>query len=90
MEIVKSKTGDERSLIRIDHERIRVVGESDKIKRKINKKGELVVFDYHQGPFFNVGGFVFFEKMKYKISKLTQLHSHATLKEVVLTVVPQY
>jgi hypothetical protein len=90
MEIIKSKTGDDRSILRVNYKKIRVVGESDRIKKKINKRGELVVYDYQDGPFFNVGGFVSFEKMKYRIKSILELKSHPKLKEIVLEVTPQY
>ena len=46
MEIVKSRYGLERSIERIDIGRVRVMGESQFIRKSTNKHGDVSLFDF--------------------------------------------
>jgi len=67
MEIVKSRYGLERSIERIDIGRVRVMGESQFIRKSTNKQGDVSLFDFEGGPCYTLGGKVFFEKMQWRI-----------------------
>jgi hypothetical protein len=67
MEIVKSRYGLERSIERIDIGRVRVMGESQFIRKSTNKQGDVSLFDFEGGPCYTLGGKVFFEKMNWRI-----------------------
>lgn len=90
MEIIKSKQNKERALVRVNFEKVRVLGDSTSVRRKKNRTGELVVFDFEGGPFLNVGGSFQFEKLKYKVSGITELEGKEDMKEVVVNLIPMY
>lgn len=90
MEIIQSKRSEDRILERIDFQRIRVSGTSDKI-RKRTKDGKINIFDFDGGPYYNIGGYIKFEKMTYKINNITQIENYTPgIIEIVLTVSPKY
>ena len=91
MEIVKSRYGLERSIERIDIGRVRVMGESQFIRKSTNKHGDVSLFDFEGGPCYTLGGKVFFEKMQWRIRGIEPNDSnHKDLYEVVLYVDPIY
>lgn len=91
MEIVKSRYGLERSIERIDIGRVRVMGESQFIRKSTNKHGDVSLFDFEGGPCYTLGGKVFFEKMQWRIRGIEPNDSnHRDLYEVVLYVDPIY
>lgn len=91
MEIVKSRYGLERSIERIDIGRIRVMGESQFIRKSTNKQGDVSLFDFEGGPCYTLGGKVFFEKMNWRISGIEPRESgFKDLYEVILYVDPLY
>ena len=91
MEIVKSRYGLERSIERIDIGRIRVMGESQFIRKSTNKQGDVSLFDFEGGPCYTLGGKVFFEKMNWRIRGIEPRESgFKDLYEVVLYVDPLY
>ena len=91
MEIVKSRYGLERSIERIDIGRIRVMGESQFIRKSTNKHGDVSLFDFEGGPCYTLGGKVFFEKMQWRIRGIDPRDTkHKDLYEVVLYVDPIY
>mgnify|MGYP001108145304 FL=1 len=91
MEIVKSRYGLERSIERIDIGRIRVMGESQFIRKSTNKQGDASLFDFEGGPCYTLGGKVFFEKMNWRIRGIEPRESgFKDLYEVVLYVDPLY
>ena len=91
MEIVKSRFGQERSIERIDIRRVRILGESQFIRKSTNKKGEVTLFDFEGGPAYTLGGKIFFEKMGWKIRGIEPKESgYKDLYEVVLYVEPIY
>jgi len=90
MEIITNKLNEERALVRVNFEKVRVLGDSKSTRRKKNRIGNTVVFAFNGGPFFNVGGSFYFEKMKYKILGIDELKSKEDTKEIVLKLVPNY
>jgi hypothetical protein len=91
MEIVKSRYGLERSIERIDIGRIRVMGESQFIRKSTNKQGDVSLFDFEGGPCYTLGGKVFFEKMNWRVRSIEPRDSgFKDLYEVILYVDPIY
>jgi hypothetical protein len=91
MEIVKSRYGLERSIERIDIGRVRVMGESQFIRKSTNKHGDVSLFDFEGGPCYTLGGKVFFEKMNWRIRGIEPRDTkHKDLYEVILYVDPIY
>ena len=91
MEIVKSRYGLERSIERIDIGRVRVMGESQFIRKSTNKHGDISLFDFEGGPCYTLGGKVFFEKMQWRIRGIEPRDTkHKDLYEVILYVDPIY
>ena len=91
MEIVKSRDGLERSIERIDIGRIRVMGESQFIRKSTNKQGDVSLFDFEGGPCYTLGGKVFFEKMNWRVRGIEPRDSgFKDLYEVILYVDPLY
>jgi hypothetical protein len=91
MEIVKSRYGLERSIERIDIGRIRVMGESQFIRKSTNKQADVSLFDFEGGPCYTLGGKVFFEKMNWRIRGIEPRESgFKDLYEVILYVDPLY
>ena len=91
MEIVKSRYGLERSIERIDIGRIRVMGESQFIRKSTNKQGDVSLFDFEGGPCYTLGGKVFFEKMQWRVRGIEPRDSgFKDLYEVILYVDPIY
>jgi hypothetical protein len=91
MEIVKSRYGLERSIERIDIGRVRVMGESQFIRKSTNKQGDVSLFDFEGGPCYTLGGKVFFEKMNWRIRGIEPRESgFKDLYEVILYVDPLY
>jgi hypothetical protein len=91
MEIIKSRYGLERSIEKLDTNRIRVMGESQFQRTAKNDAGETIMFDFEGGPVLSVGGDIYFGKMKWKIEKIHSVDSgHHNLAECILTVSPNY
>ena len=91
MEIVKSRYGLERSIERIDIGRIRIMGESQFIRKSTNKQGDVSLFDFEGGPCYTLGGKVFFEKMNWRVRGIEPRESgFKDLYEVILYVDPLY
>ena len=91
MEIVKSRYGLERSIERIDIGRIRIMGESQFIRKSTNKQGDVSLFDFEGGPCYTLGGKVFFEKMNWRVRGIEPRDSgFKELYEVILYVDPLY
>jgi len=91
MEIVKSRYGLERSIERIDIGRIRIMGESQFIRKSTNKQGDVSLFDFEGGPCYTLGGKVFFEKMNWRVRGIEPRDSEfKDLYEVILYVDPLY
>jgi hypothetical protein len=91
MEIIKSRYGLERSIEKIDTNRIRVMGESQFQRTAKNDAGEITMFDFEGGPVLSLGGSINFGKLKWKIEKIQPIDSgFSNLSECILTVSPNY
>ena len=89
MEIVKSRYGLERSIERINLNKVRVMGESQFVRKSTNKNGEITLFDFEGGPCYTLGGKLFFEKMQWKIYGIDPIESgYKDLYEVNLHIEP--
>ena len=91
MEIIKSRYGSERSIERVDFERIRVMGEAQFTRVSKNESGEVSMYDFEGGPAYTVGMKMNFQSMNYKIEKIVPMDTkHKDLCEVMLYVKPIY
>lgn len=91
MEIVKSRFGQERSIERINLNKVRVMGESQFIRKSQNKNGDVTLFDFEGGPAYTLGGKLNFEKMLWKIKGIEPKESgYKDLYEVILHIDPIY
>jgi hypothetical protein len=91
MEIIKSRYGSERSLERVDFQRIRVMGEALFTRTSKNEAGEITMYDFEGGPAYTVGMKMTFEGLNYKIEKIVPMENqYKDLCEVVLQVKQVY
>ena len=89
MEIVKSRYGLERSIERINLNKVRVMGESQFVRKSTNKQGDITLFDFEGGPCYTLGGKLFFEKMQWRIDGIEPMESgYKDLYEVNLYIEP--
>jgi hypothetical protein len=89
MEIVKSRYGLERSIERINLNKVRVMGESQFVRKSTNKNGDITLFDFEGGPCYTLGGKLFFEKMQWRIDGIEPIESgYKDLYEVNLYIEP--
>lgn len=90
MENFTNRNGDERTIERISHDRIRVMGNSQFV-RKSSENNELIMFDFEGGPCLNVGGKIKFEKLEWQIHTIKQEDTtYPNFASVQLTVSPIY
>lgn len=90
MENLVNRNGEERTIERISHNRIRVMGNSYYI-RKSSENSELTMFDFEGGPCLNVGGRIKFEKLEWQIHKIKEEKtSYQDFASVELIVSPIY
>tara|TARA_B110000977_G_scaffold16873_1_gene20657 strand:- start:33 stop:308 length:276 start_codon:yes stop_codon:yes gene_type:complete len=91
MEVIKSRYGLERTIEKIDANRIRIMGESQFVRQSKNDVGEITMFDYEGGPCLSVGGEISYQNLKWLIKGITPNESqHEGLSECVLTVEAKY
>ena len=91
MEIIKSRDGSERSIERVDFQRIRVMGEAQFTRVSKTENGEVTMYDFEGGPAYTVGMKMTFESMNYKIEKIVPMETkHKDLCEVMLYVKQVY
>jgi hypothetical protein len=91
METIKNRNGQDRAFQRINHSKVRVIGESFYNRRSVTDDGELTMFDFEGGPAFNIGAKFAFERMQWKITAIEQESpSHAGLSSIILHVTPIY
>jgi hypothetical protein len=89
MEIVKSRFGVDRSIERINLNLVRVLGESQFIRKSTNKQGDITMFDFEGGPCYSLGGKFQFEKMQWRINGIEPRESgYKDLYEVNLHIEP--
>tara|TARA_B110000114_G_scaffold91777_1_gene96830 strand:+ start:3835 stop:4110 length:276 start_codon:yes stop_codon:yes gene_type:complete len=91
MEVIKSRYGLERTIEKIDANRIRIMGESQFVRQSQNDAGKVTMFDYEGGPCLSVGGEIEYKKLKWVIKEINPTPSkHEGLSECVLIVGPKY
>lgn len=91
MEVIKSRYGLERTIEKIDANRIRIMGESQFVRQSQNDAGKVTMFDYEGGPCLSVGGEISYQNLKWLIKGITPKQSqHEGLSECVLTVEAKY
>ena len=71
MENFINRNGEERTIERISHNKIRVMGNSKFIRKSSDGHG-LTMFDFEGGPCLNVGGTIRFEKPDWYIEDMIQ------------------
>jgi hypothetical protein len=91
MEVIQSRYGLDRTIEKIDSNRIRVMGESQFQRTAQNDAGEVTMFDFEGGPCLSIGGELTFQNMKWKIVGISPVQSkYEGLSECVLTVKPGF
>jgi hypothetical protein len=91
MEIIQSRYGLDRTIEKIDANRIRVMGESQFQRVATNDAGEVTMFDFEGGPVLSVGGEIYFQKSKWVIKNIEPVASKFEgLSECILTVSLKY
>lgn len=91
MQIIKSRYGSERSIERVDFQRIRVMGEAQFVRQSSSEDGTTSMFDFEGGPAYTVGMKMNFQHMNYKIEKIVPIaNQYKDLYEVMLYVKPIY
>jgi len=91
MEIIQSRYGLDRTIEKIDANRLRVMGESQFQRTATNDAGETTMFDFEGGPVLSVGGEITFQKTKWVINKIQPVQSKFEgLSECILTVSLKY
>lgn len=91
MEIVKSRYGLDRSIEKLNHNTMRVMGDSEFVRVSNNKNGEVAMFDFEGGPCLTVGGKIQFGKLNWKITDInTDTPMYKGLTGCVIKVVPVY
>lgn len=89
MEIVKSRYGLDRSIEKLDHQTLRVIGESNFHRTSTNENGELLMFDFEGGPLLSVGSKIKYGGLMWEVLSITQGNS-SNLSECILKVKPVY
>jgi hypothetical protein len=90
MENFKNRDGEERTIERISHNKIRLMGNSRFIRKSSDTEG-ITMFDFEGGPCLNVGGKIRFERLDWEITNIT--HEDTIYKDfasVILSVLPIY
>ena len=91
MEIIQSRYGLDRTIEKIDSNRIRIMGESQFQRVATNDAGEVTMFDFEGGPVLSVGGEVTFQKSKWIIKEIKPVQSKFEgLSECILKVSLKY
>lgn len=91
METTKNRNGQDRTFQRISHNKVRVIGESQFVRKSADDNGNITMFDFEGGPAFNIGAKIKFEKMEWKIRGINlETTLHQNLHSVLLDVSPIY
>lgn len=72
METIKNRNGQDRTVQRITHNKVRVMGESAFVKKSADESGNLSMFDFEGGPALNIGAKIKFEHMEWKIKGIRE------------------
>lgn len=90
MENFKNRDGEERTIERISHNKIRLMGNSRFIRKSSDNQG-ITMFDFEGGPCLNVGGKIRFERLDWEITDIMQEKTdYKDFATIVLTVLPIY
>lgn len=91
MEVVKSRYGLDRTIEKLDHKTLRVMGESSFVRVSSNKKDETTMYDFEGGPCLTLGGKIQYGKLNWKITDIqTDVPTYKDLSGCILSVVPIY
>ena len=91
METTKNRNGQDRTFQRISHNKVRVIGESQFVRKSADDNGNITMFDFEGGPAFNIGAKIKFEKLEWKINGIRLEPSpHQNFHSVQLDVSPIY
>lgn len=91
MENFKNRNGQDRTFQRINHSKVRVLGESFYNRRSSDEYGNTTMFDFEGGPAFNIGAKIKFEKMDWKINDIEpESVRYPQFASVILHVTPVY
>ena len=91
MEVVKSRYGSDRSIERVNFNKVLVVGESEFCRNSVNNKGVTTLFDFEGGPCYTLGGKLNFEGMQWKITSIApESTKYEYLHKCVLNIEPIY
>lgn len=91
MEVIKTKYGLDRSVQKLDHETLRVMGETEFVRVSTNKKNKTFMFDFEGGPCLTVGGKIRYGNLNWKIKSINQEQTnYKNLSSVTLKVKPIY
>lgn len=72
MEVLKSRYGSDRTIEKINHNTMRVMGESLFYKTNSSNKGNTTVFDFEGGPYLTVGGKISYGGIQWKITQINE------------------
>lgn len=91
METTKNRNGQDRTVQRISHQKVRMMGESLYVKKSKDESGNVTMFDFEGGPALNIGSKIKFEKMEWKINGIVEEPTlHEGFVSVQLLVDPVY
>lgn len=91
METIQSRYGTERTIHKVNTNKLRIQGESLFSRASEDDNGNTIMFDFEGGPSLTVGGDISFQKMKWKIKKITPLPTGIeNFVEVSIEVDPVY
>lgn len=91
MEVVKNRAGQDRSITRLTHTKIRVMGDSLFTRVSKDESGQVQMFDFESGPIYNIGNTIRFEKMDWKINQINvEPVSIPNFHSIVLDITPIY
>lgn len=89
MEIIQSRYGSDRSIEKLDHQTIRVMGESIFGRTSPNENGGLNMYDFDGGPCYFVGSKIKYEGLQWEITSIEKV-SINKLSGCILKVKPIY
>lgn len=85
MEIKKNRYGDDRAYEFINHNTVRVYGNSHYVRQSDNADGNIVMYDFEGGPCFNKDAYIKLRGQRMKIVSIEpQKSKHKGLCEVIL------
>jgi hypothetical protein len=70
MEIVKSRYGLDRVIEKLNHDTLRITGESEFVRTSVNKEKLTSMFDFEGGPCLSIGGKLMYGNMNWKIVEI--------------------